>query len=331
MKRCNVQDLQRIYGDVPRELTDQVRQKLSDLSEFRPTDGRKMSRLRAVIEEEKNMRKKFSFRMTGVVAVLISLTAIAFAASEINKWLRINWKADTIVNTPVDSTDYDPVGPEAITALREMLDKMYTLMKEAPENAYVTIESESNSRIARQRVRTIHSFSDLPRANFTIPAILPEDGSIRMNLELGCIPEGEYKLINQKTADEYTLKQYDVDSAYDVIIGYEISYLNGETVERTIHSHLVASDQNEFGFRAEDSSTAEPVSIPGMDKAVFISSKQYPRLIMIRKLNIPVHVKTAPLDYIPDAKNATTEYRYELITVNGFSFEEATDLFSALQ
>ena len=35
MKRCNVQDLQRIYGDVPRELTDQVRQKLSDLFIYR--------------------------------------------------------------------------------------------------------------------------------------------------------------------------------------------------------------------------------------------------------------------------------------------------------
>ena len=71
---------------------------------------------------------------------------------------------------------------------------------------------------------------------------------------------------------------------------------------------------------------AEPVDIPGMDKAVFITRGINQTLIAIRKLDMPVVVKTPPDINLGNDK---TEYQYELIQLEGFTLGECISFFQA--
>lgn len=135
--------------------------------------------------------------------------------------------------------------------------------------------------------------------------------------------------------DEFTLKQYTVDPAYDVVIGYSIQfkdknrdlYHDDNQYWHTIQSELSISEGNGFQFEVMDGEehSAQSVEIPGMDKAVFINLGMNTRLIAIRTLNKPVVVKAKPGEGF---LGETTEYQYERIQLEGFTLEECMAFFS---
>ncbi len=157
-----------------------------------------------------------------------------------------------------------------------------------------------------------------------------------MDLTYGCIAEGEYKLISEEKVDQFTLKQYTVDPAYDVIIGYSIAYKDeskgwlqdGSKYWHTIRSELSMNEVDDFQIQMMegDEHTAEPVDIPGMDKAVFVTRGINQTLIAIRKLDTPVTVKTPPNINLGNDK---TKYQYELIQLEGFTLGECISFFRA--
>ena len=114
------------------------------------------------------------------------------------------------------------------------------------------------------------------------------------------------------------MKQYTVDPAYDVVIGYSIQfkdknrdlYHDDNQYWHTIRSELSISEDNSFQFAVIDGEehSAQSVEIPGMDKAVFINLGMNTRLIAIRMLNKPVVVKTKPGEQL---LGETTEFQYE--------------------
>ena len=155
-----------------------------------------------------------------------------------------------------------------------------------------------------------------------------------MDLTYGCSAEGEYKLISEEKVDEFTLKQYTVDPAYDVVIGYSIQfkdknrdlYHDDNQYWHTIRSELSIQEGNSFQFAVMDGEehSAQSVEIPGMDKAVFINLGMNARLIAIRTLDKPVIVKSKPGEgFLGD----TTEYQYERIQMDGFTLEECLTFF----
>ena len=134
--------------------------------------------------------------------------------------------------------------------------------------------------------------------------------------------------------DEFTLKQYAVDPAYDIVIGYSIEYKDkNESIFKdenkywhSIRSRLSITSSNQFQFEVMDGDghTTESVDIPGTDKAVFVTRGMNTSLIAIRTLDKPVVVKTEPSKR---ALRDITEYKYELIEMEGFTLEECMSFF----
>ena len=171
--------------------------------------------------------------------------------------------------------------------------------------------------------------------SIVLPDNIAEKDSFSVDLTYGCLAEGEYTLISEEKVDEFTLKQYTVDPAYDVVIGYSIQfkdknrdlYHDDNQYWHTIRSELCISEDNSFQFAVIDGEehSAQSVEIPGMDKAVFINLGMNTKLIAIRMLNKPVVVKTKPGEQL---LGETTEFQYERIQLEGFTLEECMAFFS---
>ena len=94
----------------------------------------------------------------------------------------------------------------------------------------------------------------------------------------------------------------------------------------SIRSRLSITSSNQFQFEVMDGDghTTESVDIPGTDKAVFVTRGMNTSLIAIRTLDKPVVVKTEPSKR---ALRDITEYKYELIEMDGFTLEECMSFF----
>ena len=79
-------------------------------------------------------------------------------------------------------------------------------------------------------------------------------------------------------------------------------------------------------MKYNDLSSAKPVEIPGMDKAVFVTNGQNSRLLATRTLDTPIIVKNEPGKNLPGTQNGTMAYPYELIELDGFTLEECMNI-----
>ena len=59
------------------------------------------------VKEEEIVKKKLTFSFVSVIAILLALVAVAYAATEVYHRITVNWKGETVRETEV------PAGPEA--------------------------------------------------------------------------------------------------------------------------------------------------------------------------------------------------------------------------
>ena len=234
-------------------------------------------------KEEVVMKKKISIGL--IIAILVSLAAIAFAATELTqKFISVNWQGET-------ATDPD----NTIDVPDPLSDPMNDVLPIIEWNG-------TPPRSSRVRHRKTDSLEGIDyNTAIVLPENITEQDSFSVDLTYGCSAEGEYKLISEEKVDEFTLKQYTVDPAYDVIIGYSIEYKDkNESLFKdenkywhTIRSELSISESNSFQIAVMDGEehSAQSVEIPGMDKAVFINLGMNARLIAIRTLDKPINMR----------------------------------------
>ena len=278
-------------------------------------------------KEEVVMKKKISIGL--IIAILVSLAAIAFAATELTqKFISVNWQGETATD-PDNTIDVPDPLSDPMKAMRKVLNS-------APDDVLPIVEwNGTPPRSSRVRHRKTHSLEGIDyNTAIVLPENITEQDSFSVDLTYGCSAEGEYKLISEEKVDEFTLKQYTVDPAYDIIIGYSIEYKDkNESLYKdenkywhTIRSELSISESNSFQIAVMDGDehSAQSVEIPGMDKAVFITRGMNTSLIAIRTLDKPVIVKSKPGEgFLGD----TTEYQYERIQMDGFTLEECLTFF----
>jgi hypothetical protein len=279
-------------------------------------------------KDEIVMKKKLSVGL--IIAILVSLAAIAFAATEyVQKFISVNWQGETAAdqNAAIDVPD----------PLSNPMNRMRKILNSTPDDVLPIIEwNGAPPRSSRVRNRKTDSLKGIDyNTGIVLPDNIAEKDSFSVDLTYGCLAEGEYTLISEEKVDEFTLKQYTVDPAYDVVIGYSIQfkdknrdlYHDDNQYWHTIRSELSISEDNSFQFAVMDGEehSAQSVEIPGMDKAVFINLGMNTRLIAIRMLNKPVVVKTKPGEQL---LGETAEFQYERIQLEGFTLEECMAFFS---
>ena len=311
-------------------MTEQeLRDRLNSLTEAIPDEAHRSFLMAASPgKDEIIMKKKISVGL--IIAILVSLAAIAFAATEyVQKFISVNWQGETAAdqNAAIDVPD----------PMSNPMNRMRKILNSTPDDVLPIIEwNGTPPRSSRVRHRKTDSLKGIDyNTGIVLPDNIAEKDSFSVDLTYGCLAEGEYTLISEEKVDEFTLKQYTVDPAYDVVIGYSIQfkdknrdlYHDDNQYWHTIRSELSISEDNSFQFAVMDGEehSAQSVEIPGMDKAVFINLGMNTKLIAIRMLNKPVVVKTKPGEQL---LGETTEYQYERIQLEGFTLEECMAFFS---
>ncbi|MBR2602802.1 MAG: hypothetical protein IKE08_08965 [Clostridia bacterium] len=306
----------------------ELRTRLNDLTSEIPAETHRAF-LSAVFpgKVEVVMKKKISIGL--IIAILVSLAAIAFAATELTqKFISVNWQGETATEPGDDMDTLDPVSDPMI--------KMRKILYTAPDDVAAVVEwNGTPPRVSKGRSRKTASFVEISyNTGIVLPDKITEQDSFEATLTYGCLAEGDYELVSEEKVDEFTLKQYTVNPAYDIVIGYSIGYKDkNESLYkdenkywRSIRSQLSISLSNQFQFEVMDGEehSAQSVEIPGMDKAVFINLGMNTRLIAIRTLDKTVVVKTEPSKR---ALGDKIEYKYELIEMDGFTLEECMGFF----
>ena len=280
-------------------------------------------------KEEIAVKKKISVGL--IIVILVSLAAIAFATTELTqKFFSVSWQGETAAD-PGDTMDVPDPMSDPMKAMRKVLNS-------APDDVLAIVEWNGtpprSSKVRHRKKDSLEGFEY--NTAVMLPEKIAEKDSFSVDLTYGCTAKGEYKLISEEKVDQFTLKQYTVDPAYDVVIGYSIQfkdknrdlYHDDNQYWHTIRSELSTSEDNSFQFEVmdEEEHSAQSVEIPGMDKAVFIKLGMNTRLIAIRTLSKPVVVKAKPGERL---LGETTEYQYERIQLEGFTLEECMAFFRA--
>ena len=198
-------------------MTEQeLRDRLNSLTEAIPDEAHRSFLMAASPgKDEIIMKKKISVGL--IIAILVSLAAIAFAATEyVQKFISVNWQGETAAdqNAAIDVPD----------PLSNPMNRMRKILNSAPDDVLPIIEwNGTPPRSSRVRHRKTDSLKGIDyNTGIVLPDNIAEKDSFSVDLTYGCLAEGEYTLISEEKVDEFTLKQYTVDPAYDVVIGYSI-------------------------------------------------------------------------------------------------------------
>ena len=294
------EELQIIYGEPPEELEGLIRRQILSLSD---SEGGEVMM--------KNSRK---YTIAIAMGVLVGIMTIAYAATN---WVHLNWKGEKAESTPrmQEATEMD------------LITQMNSALFEVPDEYYGVVASEnSEDVISRFKLSRSESLSVLDGIPLMRVPDISFSGTTEVELEYQCREQGEYVLAGEEQNNGFTIRKYSIAPENEVITGYLVQCWENDKVVKSIRSSLTPSLNHTFGFRSEENIDTRVVTVPGMEKALWITRNGRTTLRMIRKLEQPVTVKAAPESSAGES-DGTIVYEYELITVNNFTFDECEQYF----
>ena len=300
MKENLRKKLQALYGDPPEELEDLIRRQILSLPDSE--------------EGGITMRKPIKFRIAIVMGALMGIMAIAYAAAN---WVHLNWKGEKVESTPrmQESQDMD------------LITQMNRALFEVPDEYYGVVVSENSEDVSsRFKLSRSDSLSVLDGVPLMRVPDISFSGTTEVELEYQCREQGEYMLAGEEQNHGFTIRKYAIAPENEVITGYLVQYWENGKVVKSIRSALTPSLSHTFGFRSDGNADTRAVTVPGMEKALWVARNGRTTLRMIRKLEQPVTVKTIPESSAGES-DGTIAYGYELITVNNFTFDECEQYF----
>ena len=299
------------------EFHDAVERQLSGLK----PDPWLAQRILAAAKGEKPMKKKATVSFALVLAIVLGVTAVASAATEVFNFITINLKGEVVATQPTPLST-PPVAAEEQSADNDpqlRIDAYLTSIAEEDygEAHYQTEDGSSGGYIERRRtigseVELLECLSDMEY--LTIPVHVPEgyvfDTAL---LWLGCDEAGEYHLAEHIEGNGYEFSRYTVDEEHSVVIGFDITYRKEDQPTDIIHIQSILSEMADSNISIPENTQYQSVDVPNMDGAVYIGGIQSRGLFMGRTLANPV-VCTR----IPDSTGmmpATVSYLTERIQV----------------
>ena len=314
MKQYTKRDLQSMYEAPSQELKERIHQEILSLP-FREEEG-------------KIMKKRLSFRIAVIIAILLTLAAAAYAVTEVYHRIHVNWKGETVEDTVMPLTaETTTCPPSALSDMEISLLANDLLTSTVADDEYGTVKYETGGA-GSPRQRMIDSWEEFLQAMadadyLTLPKWIPDGYTFEnARLLLDCRYDGEYKLIEERQENGITLKRYAVDEADSVIIGYELLFRNSDEDYHylAVYSYLEMDfDPNESLFEMQEGQTASPITILGMDNALAISGEgdlKMSSLSMRRVLSNTIECRYPPFYEGTPFEDEAIIYTQEDLTVH---------------
>lgn len=288
------------------------------------------------VKEEEIVKKKLTFSFVSVIAILLALVAVAYAATEVYHRITVNWKGETVEETvlPVcpEPTVVPPRDAQTLNLNDEDLSRMADeLLNTVAEDEYGLASYESNGATMSRLSPIQKSFDSWDKfreymihlSELTLPTWIPDGYEFReAKVMLFCKADGEYKMIEERQEGAVTLKRYKIDDPDSVVGWYIIDYREfGKDNHYLIVGSSLTDDLDGDGrtFNLTDGQSASVMTIPGMDNALAIvdsNDPTYNRLAMIRRLDRPVEYRMGPVYDDQHTPAESTVSTYESIDVS---------------
>ena len=300
MKQYTHSELQKMYMEPSEELKDRIHQEISSL----PVKE----------QEEEIVKKKLSFSFVSVIAILLALVAVAYAATEVYHRISVNWKGEMVEETtmPVwpESTATPPQEAQMLSDedLRQMADEL--LQNAVAEDEYGVVSYETSGGMMGGASPMQKSFDlwdefrefMVQSSELTLPAWIPEGYEFQdAKVMLACKADGEFKLIEERQEGPITLKRYKVDDSDKVVIDYYIEYREfGEDNHYLLVGSTLIDDLDADGriFYLTDGQSVSVITVPGMDDALAIvdpDNPAYNSIAMQRSLGHSIVFRIDPM------------------------------------
>ncbi len=301
MKRYTQSELQKMYMDPSEELKERIHQEISSL----PIKE----------QEEKIVKKKLSFSLVSVIAIVLVLVAAAYAATEVYHRISVNWKGETVEETELpigpEPTVIPPPDAQMLMTDEDLVQKADELLRNAvAEDEYGVVSYETaggtEGRLSPIQI-SFDSWDEfrefmIHSSELTLPTWIPDGYEFQeAKVMISCKADGEYKLIEERQEGKITLKRYKIDDSDSVIVWYIIDYReSGEDNHYLLVGSSLTDDLDGDGrtFNLTDGQSATVITVPGMDDALAIvdaNNPVYNRIAMLRNLNHSIECYMNPM------------------------------------
>ncbi len=183
-------------------------------------------------------------------------------------------------------------------------------------------------------VADMHQFESLMAAaeGFVIPVSIPEGYAFEGGwVYYGCKPEGEFRLVKTVDSDDgFRAEFYELDEESAVVTGYQLSFLkmtedydpaDAETWQMISVYAFLGNGFEESDMYVRDSTGVSAVTVPGMEKAVYIQGVGRDALDMYGVLPQPVTSRSSLFD------EAVTEHQISITVWSDASMADTLALF----
>ncbi len=275
-----------------------------------------------------------------IVAVVVMMSLTAAVASEMFSGT-VDWDGNLTPDTTMPTVALTPVPEAAEGEIDRAKQQMMFESANRPGDGQMTVWYDLTSRDTPNGWNSLHhsvadmqQFENLMAAaeGFVIPVSIPQGYTFESGLVYyGCKPEGEFRLVKTVDSDDgFRAEIYELDDENAVVIGYELSFLktteeydpaNAETWEMISVYAFLGNSFGESEMYVRDSTDVSAVTVPGMEKAVYIQSVDRGSLDMYGVLPQPVTSRSCPFE------EAVTEQQIRITVWSDVPLAETLALF----
>lgn len=284
-------------------------------------------RILASEKGEERMKKKQAKYLVPVLIALISITVVAFAATEVYKTITINQKGEIIDEQEV------LMQPQPTQTPTPMIDEEFAYTREqeyldnAPEDQYAEVTSDG-SGASRGPQKTVFSESEFRALMvecdyLTQPDFVPAGYHFEMaTVYLGCDEAADYQLEELKQEGNTCYACYSIPAGHERVTGYDVTYRDKEGGYISVYDTLAeytADDEHLFSF--PETYDYRGMDLPGMEYSISIAGNGWNCLIMMRKLDNPTLCRWYPERDYPNRMPDFFTYQSEEINVSSNSVD----------
>ena len=235
-------------------------------------------------EDEGIMKEKLSFSFVSVIAILLLLGAVAYAATEVYQLITINMKGEIV------SDDMNVPQPTAEIETEDVFSTLTgdRLLELVPEGEIGIVlysdpnDDNNNGAYGGTIKKTVNTWEDLQQAvagadYITLPSYIPEGYELQYaTVHYECKAGATFEPTGEKQEGSAILKTYKVEESEMIVEGYDLILRNhnddSQVISITSFLSEVTNPENST-VGVVQANNAEAVVIPGIDYAVAITSE----------------------------------------------------------
>lgn len=269
--------------------------------------------------EEPKVRTWNKMKVSLVLALVVMMSMGAAVATEIIDY--VNWKGE-----PVTAPQHD-LGDQA--AILQRMRELCVI----PDDSMMAIVSRATEAISGQVIRTgSEEISERFGREETMAELILKDGTLpwptglseqyEMHygmVKFGCSAGGSYETVSQETTqDGYIVSLLTIPEEHRKVLAYDVRYW-GENYKDLNISLRAMTYAGSSGVYVSEGCTVIPLTVEGVENALFITNGKKNKLTMQGKLAVPAGISRVgsksdgSLEYYSDE---LTHYALEITTTD---------------